>query len=372
MDSKLDFSSCSNATKNITQPAQGNGHNQMQTNYTEIAKLISIAAAIVIVNSLVFCLYLKKKTLRTSSNYPLFSLAVCDFFAGFAIIPLFAILSFTPLIQSQGTRFYLGFLVTVLHNFVAFATVYHIVVLTGERYLAIKFPLKHRVLDQKSVEVVLSVVWISSLLVSFVPFTWINQIYPVWQPVSLKFTLGFAIFCLVFALVLPYIFLIYAFIDMFKGVYGGTRSGRRQKSSGFLRRTQSTRRQFAGERKCLAMFAIMASTFLICWLPWFVIFLLHQLPYDQSKMKVPAEVALLIRYMTSVVNPLLYTFLKRDFYQALKFVFNRRRQVSISLTYYSRRGTAQTDCNHLPAVSRGQQTSPEAALHVIEECESEF
>lgn len=372
MDNKHNFSSCCNAVGNITTlQGQGFGDNQSETNYREIAKLLSIAGVIVIVNSLVFYLFLKKETLRTTSNSPLFSLAVCDFFSGFVVIPLFTMLYFTPLVQSQRTLFYLGFLVTVLHSFVAILSVYHIVIVTAERYLAIKFPLKHLALDQKSVNMVLALVWLFSLLISFVPFTWINKIYPVSQPVSSKFTLVFTIFCIVFVLVLPYIFLVYVFIDMFKTVYGGSRN-RRWENSGFLRHTESSKRRSSGERKCLVLFVIMASVFLICWLPWFVIFLLYQLPLDFSKMRVPSQVSLLIRYMSSAVNPLLYTFLKRDFNQALKFVFRRRRQVSISFTRQSR-GTMQSNCSDLPAVSlqrsRGCQTSVVTVLRTIEECE---
>jgi len=160
MADKNEYASFTNATtENVTtRPDQVN--RQLDPNYTEIAKLMSIAAGIVIINSVVFYLFFKKKTLRTASNYPLFSLAACDFFCGSVIIPLFTIFSFTPLVESQKIKFYVGFLVTVLHNFVAIATVYHIVVVTAERYMAIKFPLKHRLLHLNCICKVLAIVWI--------------------------------------------------------------------------------------------------------------------------------------------------------------------------------------------------------------------
>lgn len=382
MDSKRNFSSCCNAAENMTtqqgQGSQGFGNNQPETNSTVIAILLSIAAVIVILNSLVFYLFLNKTTLRTTSNSPLFSLALCDFFTGFAIIPLFTMVYFTPLVQSQKTLFYLGFSVTVLHNFVAILSVYHILIVTAERYLAIKFPLKHLALDQESVNIVLGLVWLFSLLISTVPFTWINKMYPVFQQVSLKYSLVFTVFCMVFVLVLPYIFLVYAFIDMFKAVYVGSRN-RHCENSSFLRRTEISKRRLTGERKCLLLFVIMASVFLVCWLPWFVLFLLHHLPLDcsicRSKMRVPSQVSLLIRYSSSAVNPLLYTFLKRDFNQALKFVLRRKRQVSISFTRQSR-GTLASNCSDLPGVPlqrpRGCQTSVVTELRTIEECEEQF
>ena len=381
MDTKHEVSSSFNSTENLTtRSGQGYGNSQSGTNYTAIAQLISIATVIVIINSIVFYLFLKKKTLRTTPNYLLLSLAICDFFSGSTVIPLFTIVIFTSLIQSQSTRFYLGFLVTILHNFVALTSVYHIVIITAERYLAIIFPIKHRVLDQKIVSSVLALVWFFSLLISCIPFAWISKIYPVLQPVSLELTLGFTIFCMIFVLVLPYIFMVYAFIDMFKCVYGKSSNGHWQKDA-FFRHTQRSRRRSAGERKCLVLFVIMASVFLICWLPWFVMFLLHQLPaVDNSELTVPSHVSLLIRYMTSVVNPLLYTFLKRDFNHAVKSVFIRHRQVSSSLTCPRRgslqphsRGSVQSHSTHVSAVppqdSNSQPTSPAAVLSTIEECQ---
>ncbi|XP_022798116.1 histamine H2 receptor-like [Stylophora pistillata] len=340
--------SYSNETVNSTKPTS----QFKETNKVALALLFSLAAAIVVINSSVFYLFFKKKALRTTSNYPLFSLAVCDFFCGFIIIPLFAFLFLTPLIQPSGSiTFYLGFVSTVLHNFVAIATVYHIVVVTGERYLAIKAPFKHRVLQKKSILIVLIIVWLSSLVVSFLPFTWLSRIYPVPKPESSSYALSFSIFCIVFALILPYIFLVYAFIDMFKGINGRSKSLHRKESGGVLmiRRPTSFRNQSSSERKSLALFAIMASVYLICWFPWFVVFLLHQLSIDSSKLLLPSQVSLIVRYATSVANPLLYTFMKRDFFQAFKFVFSRHRGSAVSL----------------PGL-RGQQTSKEVGSSVVE------
>ena len=342
MTENNEFASPLNATceNGTARPNTVNGFN-----YTEIAKLLSTAAGIVIVNSVVFYLFLKRKSLRTTSNYPLFSLALCDFLCGLVVIPLFTILYFTPLVESFKIKFYLGFLVTVLHNFVAIATVYHIVVVTAERYMAIKVPLKHRMIHKKCIHKVLATVWICSLLVSFIPFTWIDKLYPVFHPVCSKLLLGFTVFCLVLALIVPYSFLVFAFVNMFRAINGASSNGSRK--ANFERRRHSlVQTKSTSERKCLLLFSIMASVFLLCWIPWFVIFLLNQLP--NSSMAVPSEVAVLIRYMTSVVNPLLYTFLKRDFLHALKFVFKRydRRLVSTSFTAFSfRRTTLKRNAN---------------------------
>ena len=333
--------SIENAT---TSAVQRKGIAQFEPVYTEIAKLISIAAAVVLINSVVLYLFARKNSLRTISNYPLFSLAVCDFFCGVFVIPLFVIVFFTPLIQSKSSKFYLGFLVTVLHNFVAILTVYHIVVVTAERYLAVKFPLKHRVLSQTYMRRVLAVVWICSFLVSLIPLAWINKIYPAYKPESSNFTLAFSVFFLAFALLLPYMFLIFAFTSMFRVV-------NRSFSKSFSKSASASpsRVEMRGERKCLVLFVTMAFVFLLCWLPWFTVFLLVQLPVklEPSKLGIISQVAVIIKYMTSVINPLLYTFIKKDFCRALKYIFKkpeREPQVTtISVASFARQPSLQKD-----------------------------
>ena len=322
---------------------------------SEVAEFISIAAVIVIINSVVLFLFIQKKNLQTVSNYPLFSLAICDLVCGFLVIPLL-IVFYTGLITSHSIEFYVGFLGAVLHNFIAILSVFHIVVLTGERYLAIKFPLKHRVLGRTYMRKVLVGGWICSLLVSCIPFTWVDKIYPVFQPEAIKLTLAFTLFCLVFALVLPYIFLIYAFTTMFKVINRSLAKSFSTKSEVQFRK----RIDMNGERKCLLMFVTMAFVFLLCWLPWFVTFLLVQLPlkFEPSTLQTLSRVAVIIRYLTSVINPLLYTFIKKDFRCALKNICKKHdgRPTSMSsMAYSTRQATTPTDVTgevRLPQLGR--------------------
>lgn len=349
MDEKYQVIPFSNATADngTVQPNTLEGFNFDK----EIATLITIAGAIVLINSVVFYLFIKEKVLRTTSNYPLFSLAVCDFICGFVVIPLFITIHFTSLVESSEAKFYLGFMETVLHNFVAIASVYHIVVVTAERYIAVIFPLKHRVIRKKCIQKVLVIVWSGSLLISLIPYTWIEKIYPVYHPECSKYLLGFTAFCLLFAMIVPYIFMVFAFAHMFKAIHA-TSPKKYQQATFQGRRHRLHLKATSGEWKCLFLFAIMAFVFFVCWAPWFIISLLHQLPISQLRLGPISQVVLLIRYTTSVVNPLLYTFLKRDFLRALKFVFSANglsRRLSSTFSVFSlRRATLQTDPNHNP------------------------
>ena len=357
MDAKYQLS---NATaENVTLPTKTiDGYNFN----TEIAVLLLIAVGIVIINGVVLYLFIKEKTLRTTSNYPLFSLALCDFLCGIAVIPLFTISGFTSLLKSSvEIKFYLGFLVTVLHNFVAIATVYHLVVITAERYMAIKYPLKHLVIRKKRIQKVLVIVWSSSLLISFVPFTWISAIFPVYQPVSKYYVLGFTAFCLLFAFFVPYCFMLFAFVHIFKAI--NTASPKKYLQAAFKGRRHSKHLEtVSGEWRCLLLFAIMAFVFLVSWGPRFVLSLLYQLQVSSLRLDVASQVALLVRYTTSVVNPLLYTFFKRDLLRSFKLLFTRHfpnRRISPSFSALSlRRTTLKGDPNNNSTITTPSRDTP--------------
>ena len=329
---------------------------------TEIAVLLLIAVGIIIINGVVLYLFIKEKTLRTTSNYPLFSLALCDFLCGIVVIPLFTIWGFTSLLNSSvEIKFYLGFLVTVLHTFVAIATVYHLVVITAERYMAIKYPLKHLVIRKKRIQKVLVIVWSSSLLISFVPFTWISAIFPVYQPVSKYYVLGFTAFCLLFAFFVPYCFMLFAFVHIFKAI--NTASPKKYLQAAVKGRRHSKHLEtVSGEWRCLLLFAIMAFVFLVSWGPRFVLSLLYQLQVSSLRLDAASQVALLVRYTTSVVNPLLYTFFKRDLLRSFKLLFKRHfpnRRISPSFSALSlRRTTLKGDPNNNSTITTPSRDTP--------------
>ena len=104
---------------------------------------------------------------------------------------------------------------------------------------------------------------------------------------------------------------------MFKAI-----TSRRRPSSTYKDRSRLHKKSIH-DQKCILVFAVMAAVFAFCWLPYFTVALLLNteihLKSDISKSILKTtEVSAFVRYMTSIVNPLLYTFFKRDFWQALR------------------------------------------------------
>ena len=284
-----------------------------------IGELVPMALLIIITNGLVLILFARKKQLRTPPNYVLFSLAVCDFMSGAINIPLFIIVAFTPVVTSSEVRSYLGQLVWVLNNLTAISACYHILVATTEKYLSIIWPVTHRLISRKTVKAVLKVIWAVSVIVAFIPFAWMNMEDKDTQE---KLYLGHVIFCLIAVFLLPYSFMIYAFVVIFKWISNQGKIKSKALSKPHLSR------QAKLEKRCLILFASMATVYLVCWLPWFILMLLHKVYKNGNELLIPSQVFVLVRYASSIVNPILYTFFRRDFKTALKSLFRKGRSHS--------------------------------------------
>ena len=303
-----------------------------------IAELVPVALLIILANGLVLVLFVKKAQLRTPANYVLFSLAACDFITGVINIPVFIVVAFTLLIRSSDIH-YIVLLVSVLNNFTAISACYHVLAATTEKYLSIIWPVKHRSITRKTVSKVLQVVWGVSFIVAFIPFAWVNMED---RETREKLSLWHVIFCLVAVFLLPYAFMIYAFVVIFKSI-----ANQREATRNIISRSHFSR-QAALERRCLILFASMATVFLVCWLPWFILLLLYKVYDNTEDMEIAAHVFVLVRYATSIINPMLYTFFRRDFNKALRSLYKRKR---------SQRFSRDSDVNRQVLTKDGDDTA---------------
>lgn len=277
--------------------------------------LLPMAFLIIVVNSFVLFLFATRKKLRTPSNYLLFSLALSDLVSGIIGIPLFLAYEKTWTID-----YITGY--TTISKLNTASTAYHILVITGEKYLAIVNPLKHHSSNPNKVFRWLGLVWIASSFNALITLAWTNSRH---KDVG---NLAHDVFSFVTVFLLPYLFIVYFQVVMIKAIV-------KRSNNNILIKKKTVRQRgsvaIANEKKCIIIFAIMASLFLICWMPWFILMFLlsakHAVPTWREKLhisKIPEEVLkmfVVIRYCTCIINPLLYTFFKRDFMDATTTVF---------------------------------------------------
>ncbi|KAJ7328657.1 hypothetical protein OS493_023931 [Desmophyllum pertusum] len=307
-----------------------------------LSQLLPVAIAITLANGLVLTLFYRKKRLRTQSNYLLLSLAICDFLTGTISIPCFIVYSF----QVVTSTMFFNFQFT-LHTLMAVSAAYHILTITAEKYLAIMKPLNHRLVTKTTVFKALAGIWMISTFIGVIPL--------VWNESSSQFLwyIIHSVVCLVFVFFIPYVFMIYAFTSMFRAIT------KRQRPSSVI---GDTPRLQQNDLKCILVFATMAAIFVLCWLPYFTVMLILninaylKLRYSLSIFNA-IKVFAIMRYMTSIMNPLLYTYFKRDFWFEIRNLCSsssserrrRSRELTTKLSWTARSSNREhvTDENTL-------------------------
>ena len=293
---------------------------QQPLNYEAVPQVVPIAVVILLTNGIVFVLFWKRKSLRTPSNYLLFSLAISDIMTGLINIPLF--LSEFILNDDRRKPALLGASL-VFHNVISFSIAYHITAVTAEKYLAVVNPFGRNMRTKKTAFKVASVIWLWSILLGTAPACWFAN-----ENLANYMQAGYNIFCSVIVFLLPFMFILYAYCIMFRAVSSKSCLGKS------LQQEKGTRafKKASNEKKCLIILLAMAVTFALCWLPWFMLMLLFSLAHIgwiPVRYVIPlepaAQIFLIIRYLSSAINPLLYTFFKQDFWSAFRIIVLKKR-----------------------------------------------
>lgn len=300
-----------------TSPTNGN----QPLNLEAVPQVAPIAVLILLTNGIVFILFWKKRSLRTPSNYLLLSLAVSDFMTGLINIPVFL----ANFVQSNESEVLFG-VMKVFHNVISFSIAYHITAVTAEKYLAVVNPFGRNMRTTKTVLKVAIVIWLWSSLLGTVPIFWLKE----WLKREARaeyLETGYNIFCLVFVFLLPFTFILFAYCVMFRAV-----SSKHSLTKSMPQKGTQAFKKASNEKKCMIILLSMALTFVICWLPWFMLMLLfslYNLQWLPRRVLVSlfpmSQIFLIVRYLSSIIDPLLYTFFKQDFWNAFRVVVLKKQ-----------------------------------------------
>ena len=177
---------------------------------------------------------------------------------------------------------------------------------------------------------VLFCVWCFSLAASLVQLTWIPTATPSTEDIfKIDAIYSLTIF---FGIVVPSLFAVGTALGcIFRVLRTQHETINRVKGC----KTRACRRaSILMERKAAFVFGSMIVTFIACWFSYFLDGLVHDLRLDVSHLPHWARVVLMfLRFSSSVVNPLLYTFLKEDFKRAFRACFGRAERSCKTTTW---------------------------------------
>ena len=278
--------------------------------------LIVIAVCIIFINVYVTTLFVRKPMLRQTSSLLLFSLTMADLFTGIVTVPL--IIASRPLrilgFEKFKIVFILGDAATVMSSSLIIMS---LCAVTADRYVRLCYPIKHMVIVRRMRVVALfCFIWITALCYALIPLSWLHKIlernpsaetYTAVDIMDTRYAIASAA---LFAI--PVIGMTLAFARMFYAIHKlGCHEQR------LMTNNSQEQRRRKRERKAIIIFTLMFVLFMICWAPWI---LLRPFVSHEVFAKIPEgllNTMMLIRFLTSIFNPLLYTLHEHDFHRAL-------------------------------------------------------
>ncbi|XP_028398260.1 histamine H2 receptor-like [Dendronephthya gigantea] len=282
--------------------------------------LIIQALVIIAINGLVIFLFIWKPFLKEITNYFLVSLAISDGLTGLVVIPLYYACFLT------GHVVEICFSFDMVHRMTAFSTVYHLLLITCDRYVAITRPFRHSSTFTSTVGyLLLTVVWSAALFLPLIQLAW-------YDPYNLKkssmkaqrYELHYNITCAVIAFLVPVVIMILAYAEMLRIV---TRHARA------IEATSRQQQALTKEKRAMVIFASMLLVYIVCWFTFFFSSLAQDLA--PNFLHVPEYVYLILfflRFCTSIINPILYVFFKTDFKKALREIVTQYKCSASTVT----------------------------------------
>lgn len=258
-----------------------------------LVSLSILSVLVVVMNVFVCCLVCINKALRTYTNGFIMSLALSDILTGGVLLPM---------VLSKPSSLATGYLICMI----LLSSSCNLSSVTYARYAAIMKPLRSRYLVPKMFKKAVIFSWLMPIIFSSLPLFW-NTNY------ELQIHKVYIICVQVFGFVVPCVFIAFAYVRMFKEVRRSLALQKNFQVESSQERTNE-RRRLSKEIKIAKVFCIISAIFLFCWLP-IVYMTTAQMVFSRFDI-IPDFMPTVSSFtvaINSLVNPVIYAFLKPDF-----------------------------------------------------------
>ncbi|XP_060080689.1 G-protein coupled receptor 161-like [Ylistrum balloti] len=313
-------------------------------------------------NMLVFLIFMKRPALLTISNRFIMNLSVCNCLNTLFVMPfMFASLISKEWIFGDVVCRGTGFLM----NTTFAASTLTLVAISIDRYCAVAMPLHYtmRVTSKRSIAMIISV-WTAAVVASLPPLLgWNSYVYQadkasctvLWMNRD-PFARYYTLYLVGVTFILPLIVLVASYVAIFRsaknnfertrrnsivpsnsiddGTQTPLRDGRRRSSTApiLVRRLSSSSRiaplpWHKDEWKTALTSLLVVSTFIICWVPYFIIIVLESVLNDPNVIYPILElISILLAMSSCAINPFVYVFRSNVARQQLKIILGLRRE----------------------------------------------
>lgn len=302
---------------NNTGSEHGYGERKINFKIAYDSCLVVLAVFIIAINILVPVLFIRNRVLRTKTNMLLVSLAIADMVMGLIGIPMY--ISCNALYMFYEYRG-MCFAAAVVYRFIAVSTIFHIFAITIERYISVSYPFNYVTWVKMSrLRLVIASIWFIALFMALIQLSWQNlkQDYYMGNaeidPILYRAGLIYNLFGILVCFTIPLAIMIFIYWRMFVIIRTQITRIKQQNITGF----EENCKPLSSERRAITIFALMLGFFTTCWLTWYLSLLANYVSIYFYVPELLYEIFDFLRFSTSFINPLLYTFLKTDFRRAL-------------------------------------------------------
>ncbi|XP_012556274.2 adenosine receptor A3 isoform X2 [Hydra vulgaris] len=267
----------------------------------ELIILPICALVIVLLNLLVVGAFVyEKKLRRRPANVLIFSQAMIDFVIGTLFIP------FHIIEKHYKTEIILNYLI----YYILFISLFNLLALSADRYLALSMPFFHyRVVDKRRTVRLLIIVWIVPLFLTLIPLCWEFK----FTETKSKYTKTYLTISWAFMLILVLLMtILYLFI-----VIRARKTIRKKRLSiekkSFKKKVELERK----ELRVIHLFGLLLFFFVAAYIP--ILYMNYYVIIDMIN-SIPPIVEILSIYsliLNSLVNPVLCIYLKQDYSQVI-------------------------------------------------------
>lgn len=282
-----------------------------ETSLKVVIPLSILSVCVVVANTLVCLLVYKIKSMRNYTNGFVVSLAISDILTGVAFLLQYNV---ELHVWSRAT-------LNVLYSIVLFVGATNLCAVTFDRYLAISYPFSYAETIAKVFKILVPSIWVFSVVIACIPLTWEGDTKLVNTRIYICFVLAV---CIVF----PYILIVYANFKIFRFVRQCVRRERElsiSSSSMKSRLKQNGGRKVSSEAKVARVFAIASLMFVLSYFPTLFYTVATTFGYRYIVPDLLLEFSPFCVVLGSLVNPVLYSFMKPDFRRAVNKILSGKR-----------------------------------------------
>ncbi|XP_070573650.1 alpha-1A adrenergic receptor-like [Ptychodera flava] len=320
----------------------------MAVNWISVVGLVVISIPCIVLNLIVMTALYRNRHLHTITHIFIFSLAIADLLVGAVNVPVYV---------AEQNGGYGTLLECILSRsvtmFFILASVAHLLLIAIDRYIAITFPLRYPALmtKQRAVGCVLAF-WLLSIMAGFAPLFGWRKSETRNMGVSLERTCGYDIY-MTFSYIMFMCILWYAIpVTIMLVLYGlifctASEQVKRireiHRSVEHLHRIPTEVNNLPGQslgktapptttvdqRKAAKVLCVTMGCFLVCTLPGLVCIFID----DVTEMGVPnivSNITILIAFLNSALNPLLYGIGNRQVRRSIKKLLFRRAKTAVA------------------------------------------